>query len=578
MEINKLVWKIGGEAGYGTMTTGLIFSKCCSRGGLNVFDYAEYPSLIRGGHNTYTVRTEDREIYSQIKLVDLLVALNKETIDLHKNELTFNGAIIYDHENINLDKNSVRQDIRLYQVPLLNLAREYGGDRLMTNSVSLGVSMAIIDYDFDILVNVISDIYKDKGEKIVSANINAAKGGYDYVRKNIQNDFKNKLRKISSEEKILLTGNEALSIGAIKAGCKFVAIYPMTPTSSILHYMTSHDLNYSIVVKQPEDEIAGINMAIGASFAGARAMVATSGGGFCLMTEALGLAAITETPIVIIVGQRGGPSTGLPTWTEQGDLRFVLHASQGDFPRIVLAPGDVDEFFYNAIKAFELAEKYHLPVIIFTDKYLAESHKTTKRFDDSKIRINRHGFISNEELNKISEYKRFRDSETGVSLRAVPGQKKGIFMVTSDEHQEDSLYNEEADNRKKMMDKRFRKLDYIIKEIPDPVLYGDKNSKITIIGWGSTKGPILEGMRFLKEQGINVRFLHLIYLNPFPVNKVSEIINDSNKTIVMENNKTGQLCGLIKEKTGKDVNYKFLKYDGRPFYPEEVLDKIKEIQ
>ncbi|MFQ6055430.1 MAG: 2-oxoacid:acceptor oxidoreductase subunit alpha [Methanosarcinales archaeon] len=580
MEINNLTWKMGGEAGYGIMSAGLIFSKTCSRGGLYVVDTNEYPSLIRGGHNTHQVRVSNKEIYSLEKKVNLLVALNRETIDMHKEELTSGGGIIYDGEKINIETQELRKDdINLYSVPLDRLVKEAGGIEVMKNNVALGASVALLDYDFEILAGVIRDTFKRKGEKIIQKNIASAKSGYDYVIDQNYN-FGYKLEKIGASvtpRRMVITGAEAISMGAIKAGCKFYAAYPMTPASPILHFMAANERRFNLVVKHSEDEISAIIMAIGAAFAGVRAMTATSGGGFSLMVEGLGLAAMTETPLVVVEGQRPGPSTGMPTWTEQGDLKFLLNASQGDFPRVLIAPGDVEECFYETINAFNIAEKYQMPVIILIDKYLSESHMTTEFFDVSGIKIDRGKLLSDEELEKLEKFNRYEITEDGISPRTIPSQKGGISKVNSDEHDEFGFSSDDPEIRIKMMDKRFRKLDGVKKEIKEPKLYGKEDAEITIIGWGSTKGPILEAMKLLENDGIETNFLHLVYINPFPTNKVSKIIEKAKKTFIVENNKTAQMAGLIRQHTGIEINNKILKYNGRPFFPNEIYDGIKGV-
>jgi len=561
------------------MTTGLIFSKVCSRAGLHVFDHIEYPSLIRGGHNTYQVRAEVEEVFSHAKHVDLLVALNKETIDKYKEELAPGGGIIYDGDKIPLSKENLwREDAKLYHVPLLRLSEESGGRRIMVNSVALGASVALINFDFEILSGVLRDVYRGKADETIEFNVRAARLGYDYVKdKGMEQDFGRKLSKVGEKKKILLTGNEAVGLGAIKAGCKFYAAYPMTPSSSILHFIAAQERNFSIVVKHPEDEIAAINMAIGAGFAGVRAMTATSGGGFSLMSEALGLAAMTETPVVIVVCQRPGPSTGLATRTEQGDLRLVLNASQGDFPRFVIAPGDVEECFYKTIEAFNLAERYQCPVIIILDKYLSESHKTAEKFDVSGVKIDRGLLLNDKEIEKIQKFKRYQFTETGISPRSIPSQRRGIFTATGNEHDETGYVSEEINIRIRMMDKRFRKFEQAEREIPEPKLFGSKDAEVTIIAWGSTKGPIKEAMKILNHDGIKANFLQIIYVSPFPKNTVSKIIETSKRTVIVENNKTAQLASLIREKTGKEIEHKILKYDGRQFFPTEIYHGIKEV-
>lgn len=551
----EVQWKIGGEAGYGIMTSGLIFSRVCVRTGFNVFDYIEYPSLIRGGHNAYQIRISEEEIFSQVKPINLLVALNLETVDRHKEELTNDAIILYDEAVFQpkIDKN-------LFSIPWTKIVNELGLESVMINNVALGASVAIANLDLQLLLDVISDMFGHKGEKVVDENHKAAKAGYDFVKEHFKYDFP-KL-KIKESNKIILTGNEATALGAIAGGCQCYFAYPMTPSTSILYFMAEHAPNYGIIVKQPEDEISTVNMAIGAGFAGARSMCATSGGGFCLMAEANGLAAETETPVVIVDSQRPGPGTSLPTWTEQGDLRLVLSAGQGEFPRFVLAPGDVDEAFCMAADALNIAEKYQTPVIILLDKYLSESHKSTNKFDFSKVKIERGN------LAKISDdYKRYAFTESGISPRALPGQL--VFRANSDEHDEHGFSNEEIDNRVKMADKRMRKAQEYLKEMPAPKLYGNENAKFTIVGWGSTKGPVLEALKSLPD----VNFLHFSYLSPFPVNKFKELTENKN-LLFLENNQTGLFADYVRQHTGFEVK-KFLKYNGRPFYPEEIIEKVK---
>ncbi len=576
MEVNRLGWKIGGEAGYGIMSAGAIFAKTCTRLGLNVFATNDYPSLIRGGHNTYTIRAEqDKEIGSHLRIIDLLVALNEETISLHKDELTYEGGIIYDADKIDIKKFQIRQDIKLYHVPMFQLATEAGEKKVVQNTVAIGASLALLDCERDVIYGVIKDIFKKKGEKVIQSNIKMIDSGYEYIKQHYSG-FNHKLQKVNAEKRIILTGNEAISAGAIKAGCKFVSIYPMTPTSNILHFMADKEYDYNIIVKQPEDEIAAINFAIGASHAGVRAMTATSGGGFSLMVESVGLAGMTETPLIIVMGQRGGPSTGLPTKTEQGDLRFVMHASQGDFPRIIIAPGDVDECFYETFNAFNIADKYQCPVFILVDKFLCESMKSTKPFDVSKLSVDRGHILTEKDL-EGKDYQRFALTETGVSPRVLPGTKNGIFMSTSDEHTEYGLYNEEPELRKLMMEKRMRKLETFKKEMPEPKVYGAKDAGVTIISWGSNKQPIIEAMEFLRNDGIKTNFLHLVYLFPFPTEKVSQIIERAKKSIIVEMNYSGHMEGLIKEYTRKSIDCNIRKYDGTPFTSDEIYLKIKEI-
>jgi len=336
-----------------------------------------------------------------------------------------------------------------------------------------------------------------------------------------------------------------------------------------------------MIVMQPEGEIAAINMAAGAAFAGARAMTATSGGGFCLMSEGLGMTGMTETPVVITVAQRTGPSTGLPTYTSQGDLRFVIHASQGEFPRVVIAPGNIEECFYETIRAFNYAEKYQIPVILLTDKYLVESQMSVEPFEEDRVKIERGNLIT-EKHREEEEYKRHKITETGISPRAIPSTTGAIVRTNADEHDERGLTTEDPAITIKMIDKRLRKLKYLAKELEErnvdtTKFYGPKEAEATLVSWGSTKGPIREAMKLLERDSIAVNYLQILYLLPFPTSKVEKALSGSRKTVAIESNRTSQLSSLIREHLLTDVDHKILKYDGRPFNPAYLAQRIKEV-
>ncbi len=568
--MTKLVWLIGGEAGFGVREAGLIFAKTCVHAGFNIFGYAEYPSLIRGGHNTYQVSVDD-EVFCQSKNFNVVVALNKETIDKHVNELSRGGAIIYDSGA--MSKDVEKAGALFYPIPLRQLVTETGGKDIVRNTVAIGASCAIIGLDFSFIRDSLAEEFKSKGAEIVEMNVKAAKSGYDYMKKNFKGEFGFTLMPKKKEEKIVLTGNDAIGIGAVKAGCNFYAGYPMTPVTSIMQFFAAHAKDYEIVFRNSSDEIEAINMAIGASYAGAKSMTASSGGGYALMVEAIGMSAMAEIPVVIVEGTRTGPSTGLPTWTEQGDLRFVLHSSHGEFPRIVVAPGDVDECYYKTIETFNLAYKYQVPAVILTDRQLGESHMSTDKF---KTDMKNDKFVMDESDVKEG-YKRFAFTDSGLSPRSVPGQKNGLYVANSYEHDETGIYAEDAENTKKMKDKRMKKSELIANEIPNPVLHGDKNADITIVAWGSTKLPALQAVKMLKEQKINANVLQIVYMEPFKSEAVEKMLSGAKKLLIVENNQTAQLAGLIREKTGIGIKEKLLKYDGRQFFAEEIVDKVKEM-
>ncbi len=563
-----LTWLVGGEAGYGIATMGQMFARACCRAGLNVFGYAEYPSLIRGGHNTAQVRVGEKKVHGHSDKIDVLIALNEETVSLHVDEMAEGGVVIYDGQI------EVPDGVRLISVPLAEITSELGASGIMRNTVALAASAKVVGLDFEFIESVIESSFARKGQEVVDFNIKVAKAGYDHVE---GLDFGKKLEAREGEKQIVVSGNEAIALGAIKAGLKFMAAYPMTPVTSIMQVVAKWGGRYGIVMKQTEDEIAAINMTIGAAHMGVRAMTASSGGGFALMTEALGMAAMTETPIVVVEGTRPGPSTGLPTWTDQGDLRFVLHASQGEFPLVTALPGDMDECFEMTLKAFNLAEKYQMPCMLITDKYLGESVQSVAPFEADDYVVER-GIMSVEEAKnmKDGEYLRFKITESGVSPRALPGYPNCIYTAATDEHAEDGDLDESAENRIAMVDKRKRKLETLQREDLDEKemveLYGPADADLTIVGWGSTKGPILEAI-----DGMNVNFLQIKYASPFPAEAVEKVLSRAPKALLVENNEEGQMGGLIREFTGVKIDEKLLRYDGRPVNAPEIFSRIKEL-
>ncbi|MBI4163571.1 MAG: 2-oxoacid:acceptor oxidoreductase subunit alpha [Candidatus Aenigmarchaeota archaeon] len=577
--LNNFSWKIAGVAGDGILNAGLMLAKCAIRGGLWSFATAEYPSLIRGGHNHLDVRISESELFSHTSNLNLLVALNQESIDKHASKLTPGGGIIFDAD-AKLDTAKIgRTDINLYPIPLLRIAEE-SGSKIMRNVVAMGATLALTDLDIELFNSVLRDNFgKKKGTEIVDSNKKALKAGYDYAREKFGNNFKYKIKPVGKGGKLFMSGNEAICAGAIKAGLKFFSAYPMTPASSLLHTMASFEKDYNLVVKHTEDEIAAMNMAIGANFAGVRAMTATSGGGFALMVEAFGLAAQTETPLVVVDAMRPGPATGMATHSGQGDLRFVLHAAPDDFPRIVLAPGTVDECFSLTFQAFNLAEKYQLPVVILTDKYLGESFITVNPFN-TNLTVDRGLLATDKQLTELSNnggYLRYKVTNSGVSLRSRPGQQFGEHVASSYEHDEEGYEREEEDNKIKMAEKRFRKLEQAEKEIPQPSLIGPSDADLTIVGWGSTKGSILEAMKTLEKEGTKTNYLQITFISPFPADTVERILKSAKNVVIVEGNQTAQMASVIREHTGFKIENKILKFTGRPFSPEELTSKLKEV-
>ena len=567
--MKSCVVTIGGEAGFGIMSAGLTIAKLAARSGYTTFNYPEYPSIIRGGYNVVQVAISAEPIRAPRQAIDYLVALNLEAIKQHKTSLKPGSAVIYDADQ-KVAGSLLPPHVGKIAVPLNKFAKDIGGNIIMRNSVALGALTALTGGNLSALMALIDEEFSAKKKDVAALNKKCAEAGYGYILNEYEGSVSTALKPLSRRpERLIVSGNDAVALGSIAAGMQFAAVYPMTPTSNILHVLAPHQEEFGFIYKQPEDEISAITMAIGASFAGARAMVATAGGGFCLMTEGYGLAAMTETPVVIVVGMRGGPSTGLPTWTEQGDLQFVLHASQGTFPRLVLAPGDVEEAFHLTMQAYNLAEKYQGPVIILMDKHLCESPAVAAPFSYSDYRIER-GKI----FDKYDEkYSRYAWSADGISPRAFPGDGNHI-MANSDEHNEHGYSAEGAENRVRMMKKRLQKMATCEqKDLPTPTVYGPAEADLTIVSWGSNKGVILDAL----EKYTNVNFLHLTWLNPFPTEFVRKFLAEAKRVAIFECNYGGQLDQLIREKTGHDIKEKWFKYDGRPFFYEEVSAKIENL-
>ena len=573
MENKTITIKIGGEAGFGIKVAGASLGKVFLRMGYEMFDYTEYPSLIRGGHNTFEI-TIGQKVYHHIRPVNLLIALNQKSIDDHMEELSADAGIIYDPDRIKVTSNNLtnKQGHKFFPVPLSQILKETGGSDLMKNTVALGATLAVLGANLEGFLDLLRQTFGKKSPKIVDDNIKAAQGGYDFVKNNFKEVFAYQVEHQTEKDQIYISGNEAVALGAIACGVKAYFGYPMTPSSSLLVYMAKNGPKYGILVRQPEDEISVLNGALGASFTGARAMVGTSGGGFSLMTEALGLSGITETPITIFMGQRPGPATGLPTWSGQADLRFLMHAAQDEFPRMIIAPGDHEECFYLTAQALNFAEIYQMPVFVLSDKNLAEGGKTVAPFDQSRIKIERGEWATAEQIKKAGKYLRYKVTESGISPRALPGVEGGMHAANSDEHDEYGYNNETSTNRNAQHEKRMRKLETALKVIPDPILYGPKDADLTIVSWGSTKGAILQAMEDLRDKSVN--FLHFTYLWPFPTEGAVRMLKSAKKLMVIESNITGQFEGMIRQYVGRAPELNFRKYDGRPFWPHEIGERI----
>ena len=623
---------IGGAQGSGVDSAANIFSRACAAGGLHVFGKREYYSNIKGEHSYFTVRVSDIPVHSHINEINVLTSFDAETVFRHFEDVTPGGAIIYDSDVVktllsevptvddhaaariknSLEKSGLglsmqdalehakRRGVLLFQVPFFQLLQEFAQKAndpslskltRMVNVMALSASMAIMDFDNDVLARAIQFIFRAK-KKVAELNVSASAHVYNYAKAKFAGSnfaYGLKTRPID-KNMIIAQGSQSSALGKMVAGCRFQTYYPITPASDDSEFLEANeilDLNDtgkkgSTVVVQTEDEIAAIAMAIGSALTGARSATATSGPGFSLMAEALGWAGINEVPVVISLYQRAGPSTGLPTRHEQGDLNFVVNAGHGEFPRIVLASGDIEESFYDTIKVFNLADRYQMPVIHMLDKAIANSVTTCQNFDPGKIAIDR-GSIVRQVMDKdkgaAGNYLRFKLSDNPISPRVVLGTKDAIFWNTGDEHTEEGHITEDPELRVQMMDKRMDKLGVALREIPDgdkAVAYG--SGDVAIISWGSTKGAILDAMEKLEAEGIKIKFIQVRLMSPFPSELVKSMLKGCKVVVDIEMNYTGQLGSLMRQQTGIEWNYQIVKYNGRPMSLDEVYNAVIRIK
>jgi len=627
MAIDSVNWMAGGAQGSGVDTAANIFGKACGYGGLYVFGRREYHSNIKGLHSYFHLRISPKEILANVNDVDLLAAFDAETAVRHINEVVSEGGIIIDSQQMSTkvldiptlppefkaelaafmkEKNvgetlsdwlnyAKQRKVHVFPVPYMDLLNQIGAKlgiaqiskiTRMINVLTIGVSFALFKYDRSLAEKAVRDTFSAK-PKIVEMNVLALNHAYDYAEEHFKNTFKHRLEKTEvNEERLFLTGNQAVAMGKVVGGCRVQTYYPITPAADESEYLEAHQImktssgeDEAIVVIQTEDEIAAVNSASGAALAGARAATSTSGPGFSLMVEGLSWAGNNEVPLVITYYQRGAPATGLPTRHGQGDLRFVMHAGHGEFPRIILASGDTQECFYDAAKVFNLAEKYQMPVVHLLDKAMANCSQTYPVFDYGKLKIERGELLTEKDL-EGREYRRFRFTETGVSPRVLLGTKNGLHWYTGDEHNELGHISEEPFNRRLMVEKRMKKLELVAKEVPveDKLkFYGDTSSENIVVSWGSPKGAIIESLEKLKQEGFSIGFMQVRLLHPLPAEEVKKALEGKRRIIDVEDNFSGQLGGIIKEATGIAPNYYVLKYTGRPMTTTEVYDVLKAI-
>ncbi|WP_027093573.1 2-oxoacid:acceptor oxidoreductase subunit alpha [Cohnella thermotolerans] len=577
--ISQLSWKIGGQQGEGVESTDRIFSTALNRLGYYLYGYRHFSSRIKGGHTNNKIRISTKPIRAISDDLDILVAFDQESIDLNAKELRSGGVIVADAKFSPTVPEGI--EARLFAVPITAIAEELGTS-LMKNMVASGASWALLGLPLEVFNKAVEEEFGRKGPAVVEKNVEAVKRGAEFILEQAGGPLEEfRLEEADGKQKLFMIGNEALGLGAIAAGCRLMSAYPITPASEIMEYLIKKLPKFGGTVVQTEDEIAAATMAIGANYAGVRTMTASAGPGLSLMMEAIGLSGMTETPLVIIDTQRGGPSTGLPTKQEQSDINALIYGTHGEIPKVVIAPSTIEECFYDMIEAFNVAETYQVPVIVATDLQLSLGKQSCEPLDYEKIVIER-GKLQTGELPPLEEhkmFKRYEFTEDGISPRVLPGAKYGIHHVTGVEHDQEGRPSESAANRKLMMEKRLGKLRSL--RIRDAIK-ADAPSEapdLLIVAMGSTGGTIDEARTRLAAEGITTNHVTVRQLHPFPSDLVEPYLKQAKKVVVLENNATAQLANLIKQNVGyHDKIESLLKYDGTPFLPHEIEKACKEMK
>jgi 2-oxoglutarate/2-oxoacid ferredoxin oxidoreductase subunit alpha len=556
-----------GPAGQGVQTVEFLLTRILKLAGYHVFATKEYMSRVRGGANSTTIRISGSPVAALVNRIDILVALSAGALPHLADRLSDQTIVLADRATIGEDENL--ESSHLLDVPFTQMATEIG-NKIYSNIVAVGVLAGLLGIDLDHVTDYVTRFFAKKTQEVVDHNVQAARAGYetagrlelpDRIKWDIEPDAQVK-------DDMLLDGAEAVGLGAIAGGCDFVSSYPMSPSTSVLTFLAQHGKDFGVLAEQAEDEIAAINMAIGAWYAGARALTTTSGGGFALMTEGISLAGMIETPVVVYLAQRPGPATGLPTRTEQGDLELVLYAGHGEFPRIILTPGTLQEAFTLTQKAFNLADKYQVPVFVLTDQYFVDSYYNLPALDVSKMDVEKHV------VKTAKDYRRYEITKNGISPRGIPGFGDGLVAVDSDEHDEEGHITEDFDVRVAMMDKRLAKGEALEKDIVPPELVGPKDYRNLVVCWGSTYHVVKEALAVLGRD--DTAMLH--YKQVYPLHpQTAEYIDTAERAIVLENNATGQFRKLIRLYAGVDVDEGLVKYDGLSFAVEEIVEGLGEI-
>jgi 2-oxoglutarate/2-oxoacid ferredoxin oxidoreductase subunit alpha len=560
--------RIAGEAGQGIQTVGLLLCRLVNETGLEIFAHQDYMSRVRGGNNFYQVRIGSERPPACRETIDLLAALSRESVFLHRPNLSKYGKLLADSARFGLPEN--QPDI--VNVPFVDLAERLGGHKKFAGSVAFGAVAGMLSFEWDAVNSIIRREFGSRGDGVEKSNSACARAGYDLGRFNASSAVPR--IGATGSPRHLIDGNEAIALGAVYAGCRFYSGYPMTPSTTVMETLAGLSADVPLVVEQAEDELAAVNMAVGASYAGVRSMTATSGGGFCLMEEGLSLAAMVETPVVIMLGQRPGPATGLPTRTEQADLNLAIYSGHGEFARVVYAPGTIEEAFELTVKAFDVSDRLQVPAIILSDQYLADTVRTVNGFSGTGLHRESHA-LSGEKPLHISRYRRYELTSSGISPRAVPSRIEDVVYADSDEHDETGHITEDADVRAKMVEKRFyRKLAALRAEALAPAAVNEHRARFLLIGFGSTKGAVEElcGLPEFNDCG----GVHFRQVWPFPRDEFRAIRARAPEAslITVENNAGGQLAELIRRETSEHVGGSILKFDGRPFTVEELSRRM----
>ncbi len=630
MDEEGLVWMVGGPQGSGVESAARLYATTVARGGLNVIGQREYYSNIKGKHSYTKIRAAGGQIRSPIDKVHFLATYENETLARHVQDyraLVEGGGVLYDptltddpvseirfmddrvkadiQEDLDLPMDEITvqdlldkasdEGLRLFEFPYEELqkqiADELGMDdhhklQILKNTMATAASIAMLDFGLEELYDTLEAVFGDKGERIIEMNKTAARVSAEYMWDTFE-AFEFTIEPVDpGEERLYLQGTDAVALGKMMAGCRMQTYYPISPATDESVYLEGKS-DSGVVVVQTEDEISAVDMAIGAALTGARAATSTSGPGLNLMVEGLGFAGICEVPLVVVDYQRGGPSTGMPTRTEQGDLQFALNLGNGTFPRLVLAPGDLEEMFHDTIDAFNYAERFQTPVILLPDKDLAGNMHTVESFDVEQASIDRGKLLTEDELAETARHddtdihRRFDEVEDGISPRSIQGQEGGIHWLTSDEHTAVGHITEDVIRREKILEKRQQKLETAAQQIPSErkiARFGPENAEVTVLTWGTPKGAVLDAMERLNRDGDLVNLLQLRILSPFPDDEIQQTVANAQRTVTLENNYTGQLARLIRERTGHQVDHQVVKYNGRPIMQDEVEDTVEKVR